>query len=319
MYASFTLAESVSMVVVKIFHGSEIKRFRFSKSEDLNHDNLHQLSKENFRSITEDHCFKYFDDEGDLCTLSKATFDDCFAHTFSEQPHSPANPPPSSGEKTESSKHAEPAKKPEPVIRLYSCERVAMPTCDLDQFTEVPPHMAAGTRRGGVSRDVHPGITCDCCGTSPIVGNRYKCEVCPDFDLCTPCYDSPMSSKMMSHVGEHDFVQMSALDSARERSRRMAQGTSEISLPPMPRGTEAETMTLSPRVGSEWTEVAVGAPHVEGLLRAFGVDVASAKEAVKTFIATGNFQEIVDHLKHLKQGGRPTAESTTVPQQGPNE
>lgn len=37
------------------------------------------------------------------------------------------------------------------------------------------------------SQVVHAHITCDECGTSPIVGIRYKCVVCPDFDVCQKC------------------------------------------------------------------------------------------------------------------------------------
>jgi len=34
---------------------------------------------------------------------------------------------------------------------------------------------------------IHPGVTCDACDKQPIVGNRYKCVVCEDYDLCGPC------------------------------------------------------------------------------------------------------------------------------------
>lgn len=30
-------------------------------------------------------------------------------------------------------------------------------------------------------------VRCDICGVYPIVGIRYKCGVCPIFDLCEPC------------------------------------------------------------------------------------------------------------------------------------
>eukprot|EP01006_Ploeotia_vitrea_P054482 TRINITY_DN67890_c0_g1_i1.p2 TRINITY_DN67890_c0_g1~~TRINITY_DN67890_c0_g1_i1.p2 ORF type:complete len:116 (-),score=2.85 TRINITY_DN67890_c0_g1_i1:431-778(-) len=33
----------------------------------------------------------------------------------------------------------------------------------------------------------HPHVICDGCNTNPIVGNRYKCSVCPDFDYCEKC------------------------------------------------------------------------------------------------------------------------------------
>jgi hypothetical protein len=35
--------------------------------------------------------------------------------------------------------------------------------------------------------DVHYGVTCDGCGAVPIHGPRYKCTVCPNFDLCGAC------------------------------------------------------------------------------------------------------------------------------------
>ena len=34
---------------------------------------------------------------------------------------------------------------------------------------------------------VHQKVTCDGCNKAPIVGVRYKCSECPDFDLCQEC------------------------------------------------------------------------------------------------------------------------------------
>lgn len=33
----------------------------------------------------------------------------------------------------------------------------------------------------------HPQVECDGCGQAPIVGPRYKCSVCKDFDFCSTC------------------------------------------------------------------------------------------------------------------------------------
>lgn len=37
---------------------------------------------------------------------------------------------------------------------------------------------------------VHQRVSCDGCGVNPIVGLRYKCSVCPDFDFCEKCEDT---------------------------------------------------------------------------------------------------------------------------------
>ncbi|XP_012662822.1 E3 ubiquitin-protein ligase MIB2 isoform X4 [Otolemur garnettii] len=34
----------------------------------------------------------------------------------------------------------------------------------------------------------HPNIICDCCKKHGLRGMRWKCRVCPDYDLCTQCY-----------------------------------------------------------------------------------------------------------------------------------
>lgn len=52
----------------------------------------------------------------------------------------------------------------------------------------------------GVS--VHTYVTCDGCGMSPIVGIRYKCTTCFDFDLCGTCEASEV------HPREHVLLKI---------------------------------------------------------------------------------------------------------------
>ncbi|WAQ99089.1 SQSTM-like protein [Mya arenaria] len=48
---------------------------------------------------------------------------------------------------------------------------------------------------------VHRGVVCDGCQIGPIVGPRYKCMVCPDYDLCRGCEGAGL------HV-EHDMIKI---------------------------------------------------------------------------------------------------------------
>jgi len=42
---------------------------------------------------------------------------------------------------------------------------------------------------------IHRGVTCDGCQMNPIQGNRYKCYVCPNFDLCEMCEEANKHQK----------------------------------------------------------------------------------------------------------------------------
>lgn len=48
----------------------------------------------------------------------------------------------------------------------------------------------------------HYGVTCDGCSVSPIVGIRYKCTVCHDFDYCETCEEKN------SETHNHSFIKI---------------------------------------------------------------------------------------------------------------
>lgn len=47
----------------------------------------------------------------------------------------------------------------------------------------------------------HDGVTCDSCEASPIIGPRFKCAHCRNYDLCSLCY----SSRHSLHPPDHEF------------------------------------------------------------------------------------------------------------------
>ena len=51
---------------------------------------------------------------------------------------------------------------------------------------------------------VHELIECDGCGMSPLVGTRYKCSVCRNFDLCSRC------EEIMDHP--HAFLKITKVE-----------------------------------------------------------------------------------------------------------
>ncbi len=49
-------------------------------------------------------------------------------------------------------------------------------------------------------KDIHFFIICDGCGMKPLVGKRYKCKGCEDFDYCEKCYEKNKDSH------KHEFT-----------------------------------------------------------------------------------------------------------------
>ena len=66
-----------------------------------------------------------------------------------------------------------------------------------------PPERKLRAPRFTADKIMHKGVTCDGCGVFPIVGLRYKCAVCPNFDFCENC------EKKLGKEHSHPMVQIS--------------------------------------------------------------------------------------------------------------
>jgi hypothetical protein len=54
---------------------------------------------------------------------------------------------------------------------------------------------------------MHEGVSCDMCGESPLRGVRYRCSMCPDYDVCDRCVLLPAVPNVC-HDGSHLFLRI---------------------------------------------------------------------------------------------------------------
>lgn len=64
---------------------------------------------------------------------------------------------------------------------------------------------------------VHPNVICDGCN-GPVVGTRYKCSVCPDYDLCAGCEGKGMHREHSKLAFPNPFGYLSEVSRASLRA-----------------------------------------------------------------------------------------------------
>lgn len=74
-------------------------------------------------------------------------------------------------------------------VQTRFCESVASSLLPyLENLTSKWCGDKCGSSACGSSWQHHPGSTCSGCGAAPIEGPRFRCPVCPSYDLCGNCY-----------------------------------------------------------------------------------------------------------------------------------
>ncbi|KAJ3131514.1 hypothetical protein HK101_004706 [Irineochytrium annulatum] len=131
----------------------------------------------------------------------------------------------------------------------YKCDDPACPDYDLcgKCFNEISVHHPSTHAFFEIHADgqLHRGVSCDGCGRRSLVGCRFKCVDCPDYDLCSAC----IPQAHIVHKAGHWFNRIDA-----EPSRRVVPfvGTAAFVQPaqPIPRAAEA-TAVSEPEIFSE--------------------------------------------------------------------
>jgi len=157
-------------ISLKIKYGTEIRRVQLREEESDFTGLVNKLKTIIPEFSLETMSIKYTDDEGDVVSLSS-----------NEEMLEAMRVAVSNG-----------------ILRLMLEPKTKKPASPEHKMR--PPHirrhiLKARREAGAHHIDVHFNVICDGCNRSPIVGTRYKCQVCPDYDLCEGCMNKQVHSE----------------------------------------------------------------------------------------------------------------------------
>ena len=83
------------------------------------------------------------------------------------------------------------------------------------QMSKVNINNDQGDMSFSLVKTTHHGIKCNKCGKEPIIGYRYKCTVCNNFNLCDEC--ESQNSETEEH--KHNFIKMRNEEKIKEKEK----------------------------------------------------------------------------------------------------
>jgi len=188
----------MNCAVLKLCYQGELRRSLLQG--ELSYEAVVQKISEVFPDVKQASA-KYLDEEGDACTLCPASFSDFLAvskHT--------ADQALAAGNASKLILKLELFDDSDRPSKRHRADPSPEPSAPLMNFGQnLQEHLREHFRQhfehlGGSHEVVHSMVTCDGCHASPIKGPRFKCKVCPDYDLCQHCF-----AKKAEIHGNHDF------------------------------------------------------------------------------------------------------------------
>eukprot|EP00930_Biecheleria_cincta_P018677 TRINITY_DN1445_c1_g2_i4.p1 TRINITY_DN1445_c1_g2~~TRINITY_DN1445_c1_g2_i4.p1 ORF type:complete len:739 (-),score=183.70 TRINITY_DN1445_c1_g2_i4:73-2289(-) len=217
----------MAYAVLKVSYQGEVRRSLIET--EISYDVVVTTISQVFPDL-QDYSAKYVDEEGDMCTLCPASFQDLLAVSKEGQAADAAktgklllklelHDAPKKLSVLRSEKSVEENIKEQFFRSLGTCggdlsnfgenikELVLQNLAPLKGYFKAM-HKGKSKGKGKYvpeNADVeHFGVVCDGCNASPIRGPRFKCQSCPDFDLCESCH----AKKADLHGGDfanHEF------------------------------------------------------------------------------------------------------------------
>ncbi|CAJ1387164.1 unnamed protein product [Effrenium voratum] len=163
--------------VLKVTYQSDIRRCRLD-DQDICYEGLCKMLPQLFPDLGDNYTAKYVDEEGDACVLCEPSWSDFLSLA-----------------------------KRGSTVAVGSSDQKLILKLELFDLPEERPLIDQPEERLEQDQGCHLGVKCDGCGASPIMGPRFRCTVCPDFDFCSHCFQK----KDKIHGGEcvgHDFEQV---------------------------------------------------------------------------------------------------------------
>lgn len=176
---------------VKVQFGSDIRRWRYPDSK--RYQSLLQFVKQTFNFLDERLFYLQFeDDEGERLTLtSEADFEDAFSCALQE------------GRKS---------------LKIFIVKGSIEDSHNNNNeqknvFSFSPVSLSSNAKvqqesktMSNEEKQIHSNVTCDGCEKAPISGIRYKCGVCPNYDLCSNCEATG------KHDASHPMIKITSSD-----------------------------------------------------------------------------------------------------------
>lgn len=174
-----------------------------------------------------------------------------------------------------------------------------------------------GTGTGGTNDDpscfvIHERVECDGCSNAPIIGFRYKCIQCPNYDLCERCEAQHKHSEHMMVRMPNDNCPSVVEAWVTGRTKRHHKRNMSATCPFVAGGTPPMNFCGTPpqptTTGPDGTPTTGGGKHCDG-------DKAhrhAARKHHRRHMQNGIWTHLYNMMQDLAEGGGPVGEAATA-------